>query len=345
MPTVPMLLGILPENRVGPLLERLAGSDVTADWGVRMTARSNPAYDPGGYHEGMAWPLFSGWAALAAYRYHHPWSAWVPLAANFRLHRFGNLGHLPEALHGERFESVGVTSHQAWSEAMVVLPAVEGLMGIRTDAVDGSLRVHPHLPGGWQRVAVRPLRLGDSVFRVAVEREWETSRILVERLSGAQATKLELSMPFPRAILVNLDRDATRGVAIREGETIIDHGSEKEVLVRGTLTDATAVVTFRHGAYPQVVPPLPELIPGGPGGALRVIGTFLREGALSVRLEGRSGVRYRLRLVTPWPVARVRGVPAVRVVARGPDRATLEFALPGSSRQYQRAELSVEFQR
>ncbi len=345
MPAVPMVFGLLEELKVRPLLEKFASAEITADWGTRMTETTNPDYDPSGYHDGMVWPLFSGWAALAAYRYHRPLGATIPLNATLRLYRHGNLGRVPETLHGDRFELMGVTSHQAWSQAMAILPAVEGLLGVRPDALQGRLRIHPHLPGGWDEVVAQPVRVGDDAFRIKIIRETETTRFVIDRLAGANPIELELSLPFPRSVLVNLDRDATTGAAIPEGEEIIDHPSEKEALVRATLTGPSATVTFRHSPYPQVVQTMPTLQPGAPSTGLRILETRYAGGSLVVRLQGIPGRLYRLTLATPWPVATVEGgVTRTRVVSAGPGRASIELTIPGTGDNYQRADISVQFQ-
>ncbi len=345
MPSVPMYLGLLEETKSRPLLDLFASAQITADWGSRMVERSNPDYDPRGYHDGMVWPLFSGWTALAGYRHHRPLGAWANLIANIRLYRHDNLGYMPETLDGDRFESAGVTSHQSWSEAMVLLPAIEGLLGIRVDAMNGRLRVHPHLPGGWNEVVANYVRVGEDAFRVRITRGAENSGFEIERVAGSSPVQLELSLPFPRSVLVNLDRDATVGVVLLEGETIIDHPGEKEASVIATLTEPSARVVFRHSRFAEVIPPVPTLEPGARSSGLRLVDTTFRDGALQVRVEGIPGRRYRLNLNTPWPLVRAAGRLETTIVAPGPGRATVELVVPGTVVGYQRAEVILEFQR
>ena len=310
-----------------------------------MTPRSSPDYRPTGYHDGAAWPLYGGWTSLAAYRYHRPLAAFAQANANLRLYRHGNLGYIPEALHGDYFESIGVTSHQAWSQAMAVLPVIEGLLGIRPDATAGRMRIHPHLPGGWNQVAVQPLRIGQDTFRVTITRGDDTSGFLLERLAGTTPLQLQLSLPFPRDVLVNLDRDATTGVAIPEGERLVDHPNEKEVVVDATFTEGQAQVMFRHSPYPRVVVPVPSLERGATSSALRILDSTFRSGTLALNVEGLPGRAYRLNLATPWPVTRIAGVPQAGIVTAGPGRAAIEFTIPGTGDLYQRAALQLEFRR
>lgn len=345
MPAIPMYFGLLDEPKVGPFLDLLAGAEMTTDWGVRGVELGNPAADPAGIESGTVWPLYSGWSSLAAYLYHRPLAGYFQLNANLRLYRSGNLGHIPGSLNGKRFEPDAISSHQAWSQAMAILPAVEGLLGIRPDALQGRLRIHPHLPGGWNEVVAQPIRVGEDAFKITVLREPETTRFVVERLAGANPIELELSLPFPRSVLVNLDRDATTGAALAEGETIIDHPSEKEALVRATLTESTATVTFRHSRYPQVIQTWAPLERGDTSTGLRIIDTQFSAATMALRTEGMAGRTYRVNLITPWPVAAVTGLPRTRVLSAGPGRATLELSFPGTSGNYQRADINVEFRR
>jgi hypothetical protein len=345
LPAVPMTFGLLDEARTRPLLDLFAGGEIGTDWGSRMAERSNPRYDPRGYHDGSVWPLYTGWTSLAAYRYHRPLAAFGGLNTNLRLYRYGNLGRLPEVLHGDRFESIGVTTHQAWSEAMALLPAVEGMLGLEVDAMRGFIRLHPHLPGAWNSLSARPIRVGADAFQIDIEREEEATRFRIERVAGAAPIQFELSLPFPRSVLVNLDRDATTGVAVVEGERIVDRPTEKEATVLATLSDTTGVVVFRHSRYPRVVEPISTMTPGEPSSRLRLVEAQYRASTLTVRVEGLPGRPYQLNLVTPFPVREVRGVPRAAVIAGGPGRATVQFTIPGSGDAYQRAELSIDLRR
>ena len=343
LPAVPMYFGLLDAAKVRPLLDRFASSEITSDWGARLVERSSPSYDPNGYHQGMVWPLFSGWTSLAAYAHGRPLAGYLNLNQNLRLVRQGNLGHIPEALHGETYELAGETTHQAWSHAMTVLPAVEGMLGIRPDALQGRLTIYPHLPGGWAETTVQPVRVGAESFRVAIFRAAESSGFTIDRLAGSNPVQLQLALPFPRSVLVNLDPDSTTGVAIAGGLSVIDHPQEKEARVTVTLTEPQATVVFRHNPYPEVVQPLPSPESGDGSTALRVLESVLADRSLQLRLEGIPGRSYRLEVATPWPVRSVESIASTRVVGRGPGRAILELELPGTTESYQRAEVTIHF--
>ena len=345
LPAVPALLGVTDRDKTRPMIETFGSAEITSDWGARMAPRSNPDYDPSGYHDGSVWPLYTGWTALAAYGARLPLTGFLHAYSNLRLVRQGSLGYITEVLNGDVLEPAGVTEHQAWSHALTILPIVEGLMGIRPDAVNGVLRMHPQLPGGWRELAVQRVRVGENAFNVTVRREDETSAFVIERVAGNEPIQFDLALPFPRAALVNLDHDSTTGVAIPGGESIVNLPTEKQARVLATLTETEGVVAFRHSPFPEVIQPLPAPARGATSQSLRIVESRFTAGALNVRVEGLPGVPYRFSIATPWPVRNVAGPRGSSVANPGPGRALIDIVLPGLSSEYQRADIIIEFRR
>ena len=128
-------------------LHRWASHDFSTDWGLRDLAETDPFYDPISYHQGSVWPLFTGWAAMAEYRTGHPLSGYTHLMQTANLATTQDLGAVTELLSGAYFTPFGrSTSHQLWSSAMIVVPAIRGLFGIDVDAIRGTLALAPSLP-------------------------------------------------------------------------------------------------------------------------------------------------------------------------------------------------------
>jgi hypothetical protein len=345
LPAVPALLGVTDGDKIRPAIQLFGSAEITTDWGARMAPRSNPDYNPVGYHDGSVWPLYTGWTSLAAYGARQPLTGFLHAYTNLRLVRQGSLGHIPEGLHGDLFEPIGITGHQAWSHALAVLPVIEGLLGIRADAMNATLRIHPQLPGGWRELTVQRVRLGANAFDVTVQRGDESSMFRIERVAGNDPIQFDLALPFPRAALVNLDHDATSGVAVPDGESIVNLSTEKQARVIATLTDNVGVVAFRHSAFPEVIQPLPTPAPGATSESLRVLESRFTAGALTVRVEGLPGRPYRFSIATPWPIRNVAGPRGAVMVSPGPGRAVVELVVPGSGNEYQRADVTIEFVR
>ena len=82
MPAVPLAFGLLEDGRAQSQLDHLGAGALATDWGARLLADTSPLYDPLSYHHGSVWPLFTGWASLAAYRYGRPHVGYQHLRAN-----------------------------------------------------------------------------------------------------------------------------------------------------------------------------------------------------------------------------------------------------------------------
>jgi glycogen debranching enzyme len=145
--------------------------DFSTDWGTRDVAESDPVYDPISYHQGSVWPLFTGWAALADYRSGHSLSGYKHLRQNFQQTSTQDPGAITELLSGAYFQPFGrSTSHQLWSSAMVITPALRGLFGLTVDAAHHTVAVVPQLPADWPGAQVKNLHIGDSVCTLTFKR-------------------------------------------------------------------------------------------------------------------------------------------------------------------------------
>jgi hypothetical protein len=131
-----------------------ASSEFSTDWGTRDVGEHEKIYDPMSYHQGSVWPLFTGWASLAEYRSGRPLAGYAHLMQNLNLTWAQDLGAVTELLSGAFFEPMGrSTTHQLWSSAMVLTPAIRGLFGV---SVRGkTIFVDPHLPADWDKATLR----------------------------------------------------------------------------------------------------------------------------------------------------------------------------------------------
>jgi glycogen debranching enzyme len=165
--------------------QRWASHDFSTDWGLRDVAESDPLYDPISYHQGSVWPLFTGWAAVAEYRAGHVLCGYSHLMQNAGQTTTQDPGAVTELLSGTFFQPFGrSTSHQLWSSAMVITPALRGLFGIDVDGLSQSIHLRPHLPADWDRAEVQRLHVGRSVCSLGYERLDGNLVVRVTTLSG-----------------------------------------------------------------------------------------------------------------------------------------------------------------
>jgi hypothetical protein len=181
---VPVALGAANPVRAKRFLEELAGPAFSTGWGVRMLAVTDPLFTQAGYHSGTVWPLYTGWAALASYRAGLGEAGFGHLRANAALAEKRQRGAFDEALDGLEERSAGACPDQAWSAGMVLLPLVEGLLGVEPDAPARRLTVAPQLPADWSRLEIVGLRCGESVYDLRVARTRDGLLVGLRRTLG-----------------------------------------------------------------------------------------------------------------------------------------------------------------
>src|ERR1700761_1319091 len=169
----------------GPSFRRWASHDFSTDWGLRDVAENEPIYDPISYHQGSVWPLFTGWASVAEYRAGHPLAGYANLMQNADLTTAQDLGAVTELLSGAFFQPFGrSTSHQLWSSAMVIIPALRGMFGVEADGLSHSIDLDPHLPADWDSASVERLHVGASVCSLTYTRQGASMVVKVSTASG-----------------------------------------------------------------------------------------------------------------------------------------------------------------
>ncbi len=275
--------------------------DFSTDWGARDVAASDPIYDPISYHQGSVWPLFTGWIAMADYRSGRALSGYSHLMQNANQTTTQDLGAVTELLSGDFFEPFGrSTSHQLWSSAMVITPALRGLFGVDVDAVAGFITVNPNLPADWNHAEIQRLHVGSSVCSLIFDREGGSLQVRVKMVSG-------------RAVGVKSD-------------------------VSGTRTRQDGLLIPLAGVEVAVPHELP--LPGARTTQVKVLAQTVGPHSLTLELEGQGGsdVALGLRLNRPGSL-RASGAIVEGVRPDGLTKAVVRFG-PGAGYQRQTVVLS-----
>jgi glycogen debranching enzyme len=260
---------------------RWASHDFSTDWGLRDVAESDPVYDPISYHQGSVWPLFTGWASIAEYRGGHALSGYAHLMQNADLTTVQDLGAVTELLSGAFFQPFGrSTSHQLWSSAMVITPALRGMFGVDVDGLTGSIHVDPHLPADWDKAEVQRLHVGQSLCALDYQRQGIGLVVRVATISGP-AVRLSTAVKGARTAADG----SSITFALPPVEVAVPHGlplpgartSQMKVLAETTTphsleleleADASSVVTLklrRNGTNLNVHAEGAELVPAEHG--------------------------------------------------------------------------------
>jgi glycogen debranching enzyme len=325
--TVPMWFQVLDVDKSEQMISRLAAPDFEADWGARIISDQDARYDPGGYHYGSVWPLFTGWASVGEYRYHRALPAYANLRANALLALDGSLGHVTEVLSGDYYQGLSTASpHQIWSAAMVISPLLLGMMGLQVDVPRHTVIFAPHAPPEWSSFQVENVRLEPSALDFNYSRTDDEITLQVRRRGDGQCT-LEFSPAVSlRAQVMGVDVNR-RPAPFRAEPTAEDqHVHVRFAVFAG---ENTVRIHLRDDFGLDLANSLPPL--GARSRGLKVISQFWNADhtALTLQLAGLAGSHYDLAIRNPSQVASVAGGEVIKL-ANG--AASLRVSLPARRR-------------
>lgn len=321
--------------KAGAVSDRLAGSAFTTDWGLRMIEDSNPHYKAGSYHAGMVWPLYAGWASLADFHSGRYLTGYEHLMNNLLHYRKWSPGSIEETFNGDRYVPNGVCSHQCWSEAMVLLPAAEGMLGLDADAGGKGCRLAPYFPWDWKYARVTNIPLGGRVFAGLDMERGNGSTIY--KLDGSGKAEMTFAPAFPPGTDVKdlrfngdpLSFTTRRGV---EAVTV-----ECRLKLR---PGNNKLEVFHHGGI-GILPAVPEPVQEAVSSGVRILSQRLRDDCYAFTLEGRSGDTCRVRVADHVGVKSAEGA---RIVSEEQGVLTVSVVLPAEPlKKYTRTEVRLYF--
>jgi glycogen debranching enzyme len=276
LPSVPMMWGWLQPDRAQQELDHLTAASMSTDWGARLLSNQSQLYDPLAYHYGSVWPLFTGWVSLAGYRYGRPHVGWQALASNAALTEFDTLGYLTELLSGDYCSAFGRSSHhQVWSEAMVTLPLLRGLLGLQIEEQGSRVHFSPQPPADWKSLKVSQILTAQGTVSLEYEREPGRRRI---RWQGPEAVSYRFTLSFPRDAVVERKTDL--------------HGEVQQCTLESQGARGEVVISCQEGC--ELVLPAPVLENGARSQGLRLIRCMPGPQGLHLIVEGRPGRSYSL---------------------------------------------------
>jgi glycogen debranching enzyme len=336
---VPMWFGLLDEDKAEAMLNQLAGYEHQTDWGVRIISSQDPKYNPGGYHFGSVWPLFTGWASVGEYRYHRALPAYSNLRANALLGLDGSLGHVTEVLSGDYYQPISTSSpHQIWSAAMVVSPILRGMLGLETNAMSHRLVFTPHVPADWTSFRVQNLRVGDSTVELAYRKTADSITLDVKR-TGAGDCTLEFSPALSLRTTILGAELSGRPVAVHPNTNAVDqHASVRLPLSVGA---STLRIRIRNDFGLALSPSLPAL--GSRSRGLRIVSESWnpQHDTLTLGVSGIAGNVYDLGL---WNANQVESLDGAGLVKANQDQTVARIQFPGdSSETYTTKKITFHF--
>jgi hypothetical protein len=232
------------------MFRRWASDEFSTDWGTRDVGDGEAVYDPISYHQGSVWPLFTGWASLAEYRTGRDLAAYSHLMQNANLTTEQDLGAVTELLSGAYYSPFGrSTSHQMWSSAMVLVPALRGLFGLSVDALKNIITVDPHLPAQWSTSTLRHVQIGRESLDIQYERK--NGSMVVTLLGEPHTSSVKLTSTVEGS---TTSRDgAVLTIPLPAVEVGIPAGADSTLPRPGASTQAMKVLEERRGAHQLIL--------------------------------------------------------------------------------------------
>lgn len=327
LPAVPLWWTEMQPDRALSTLRAMAGAALDTDWGERILSNQSTLFDPTGYHYGSVWPLFTGWASVAAYKYGQPELGYRLLLQNAQQEDEGPGSQIPvspagqvdEVFSGRFYRAISTSSHhQIWSSAMVTSPLLLGMAGLHFDAPHQQIGFAPLLPDDMHRLSVTHVPCGSGTCDLSYE---ITPSAIVAHFASTAGFRYQFTASLPGNAAfgkATLDGHALRptsapqiwGAVLRESFSIPAGTHEVRIAWRGG-TD----VYDRGG---------PDHL-GQTSDHLKIVGrSYAANGEETVDLEGIAGKTYVLSL--RGKIARVEGASP----APGhPDQVTVTLP-PGS---------------
>ncbi len=227
----PMTFRQLDEAHTQVMLERLISSEISTDWGSRMLSNKSSAYEPLAYNNGAVWPFLTGYNLWAMFNYGRA-TAGLQMLRNLAEWTFVDArGYMPEVVSGEYFRPLDTSvPHQLFSSFGYAVGVSRGLLGLEPRSPVGSLagspvlRFAPSFPPDWNKVRIKNIRVGKSVFDLLYERNLGGIALTVERTAGPTCTiefspqleaGAEVEQRFP--LLLKSEKNAKAQFAVFEG--------------------------------------------------------------------------------------------------------------------------------
>jgi glycogen debranching enzyme len=179
------LVRILDQRRSASILDQVASSDFQTDWGTRGVAASSPRFDPNSYASGSVSALATSDIAAAFWAEHRPsiafsiWNSLLPWGT------LDSMGHMHEVVAGDFYhQQTESVPEQTWSSAGFLSSAVDGLLGLETDARANHLTFSPHLPAVWASMSVSNIKVPSGTVAMTLTRVPDGLDLQIENNGG-----------------------------------------------------------------------------------------------------------------------------------------------------------------
>jgi len=320
--TVPMWFALTDEDKSQQMISALAAHEHQTDWGMRIISNRSSKFSGGGYHYGSVWPLFTGWASVAEYRYHQPQPAYDNLRANALLALDGSPGHVTEVLSGDYYQPLSTSSpHQIWSAAMVISPLLRGLFGLQFNAPENTLTFAPHLPADWKTFALNQIAAGSDSVSFNFSRDDSSITLSAERQGSAELRLHFAPALSPRAQILSVTHNG-KPLAFH----LAPHSTDQHLVIEANLAAGsnTLRIRLRNDFSISLANTLPSL--GSSSQSLHILSQSWNatHDTLTLETQGFPGKTYKLSV---WGKDQIKSLDGARLGTG----STLEERFPASA--------------
>lgn len=286
---VPVYFELLDRPEAVNVIDDFAENYFSSDWGVRILRDDSPIYNPRGYHTGSVWPLFTGWTSLAEFKYGNHLQGFTHMMNNLLVYKSWQLGTVEEVLHGSEYKPSGVCSHQCWSQTMVLQPAIEGMLGLKVDALNNRIDIAPGIPADWDSLKVERIRIGKNFLNFSMNKEKGKTTYRFSTDSSEPVTIVFRPLfPSGTKFISALLNNRPEKINLEDGRKInfsfdLSHQATFELLHEGGVS-----------ALPKVVIPKPGSLSEG----FRILNERIEEDNYIVTVQGLSGSTGELEVIS-----------------------------------------------
>ena len=312
---------------------RFSNKYFSTDWGIRMIEDSSSKYRAGSYHAGMVWPLYGGWAALSEYQTGHYRAGFQHITNNLLQYRHWSPGSIEETLNGDVYKPNGVCSHQCWSETMVLQPAIEGMLGLKPDALNNTLGLSPYFPWDWKYASVKNIRMKDALVNLDMKRDVKNT---FYTLNANREVKIKLSPVLPLQTKVGKVR--VNGKLIQPKIEVMPQGTRLSLEFTAKAGENRVEIETSGGMGILPLMAFPE--PGDRSDGLQVISETARGKKLQAIVSGLPGRNGRIRVYHGSPVKKITGASVIKTDGQV---SILELDLPQQAgKKYVETKIEME---
>lgn len=295
--TVPMYFNSTDPVKSASGIREFFGNDFTTNWGARIIGESNPMFNPKGYHYGTVWPLFTGWVALAEYKYGFSLQGFQQVMSNLMIYKNWGRGYIEEVLNGIEYKPAGVCSHQAWSESMALQPLLEGMIGIYPDKMKNELTISTQIPAHFNQLNVKQICFGKTKIDLTYSTDYNKTEFLFKTENPSREKIILRPRILPGASVVQVLLNG-KPVPYRINDGFIEAGF---VL----LPECKVVVETKGGIALKPVINNPQV--GDKPYGTRIIDEKMNGNSYQIMLEGVPEKEEKLTLFTDRFIKKITG--------------------------------------